>query len=81
MPRLADALVVWRLDRLGRSLKDLIAWVGPLDEHEIDLRALPEVIDTTTPAGTLTSRIFGALVEFERTLIPDRTRAGPPVNR
>ena len=74
--RRGDTLVVWRLDRLGRSLKDLIAWVGYLDEHEIGLRSLHEAIDTTTPAGKLTFHIFGALAEFERTLIRDRTQAG-----
>ena len=61
--RRGDTLVVWRLDRLGRSLKDLIAWVGYLDEHEIGLRSLHEAIDTTTPAGKLTFHIFGALAE------------------
>ena len=55
----SSSLVVWRLDRLGRSLKDLIAWVGYLDEHEIGLRSLHEAIDTTTPAGKLTFHIFG----------------------
>jgi DNA invertase Pin-like site-specific DNA recombinase len=71
-----DTLVVWRLDRLGRSLKDLIAWVGYLDAQEIGLRSLHEAIDTTTPTGKLTFHIFGALAEFERTLIRDRTQAG-----
>jgi DNA invertase Pin-like site-specific DNA recombinase len=71
-----DTLVVWRLDRLGRSLKDLIAWVGYLDAQEIGLRSLHEAIDTTTPTGKLTFHIFGARAEFERTLIRDRTQAG-----
>lgn len=74
--RAGDTLVVWRLDRLGRSLKDLIAWVGWLEEREIGLRSLHEAIDTTTPTGKLTFHVFGALAEFERTLIRDRTRAG-----
>lgn len=74
--RAGDTLVVWRLDRLGRSLKDLIAWVGWLDEREIGLRSLYEAIDTTTPTGKLTFHIFGALAEFERALIRDRTQAG-----
>lgn len=71
-----DTLVVWRLDRLGRSLKDLIAWAGYLDEHEIGSRSLHEAIDTTTPTAKLTFHIFGALAEFERTLIRDQTQAG-----
>lgn len=74
--RAGDTLVVWRLDRLGRSLKDLIAWVGWLEEREIGLRSLHEAIDTTTPTGKLTFHIFGALAEFERALIRDRTQAG-----
>lgn len=74
--RAGDTLVVWRLDRLGRSLRDLIAWVGYLDEHGVGLRSLHEAIDTTTPTGKLTFHIFGALAEFERTLIRDRTQAG-----
>lgn len=53
-----------------------MAWVGYLDEHGIGLRSLHEAIDTTTPTGKLTVHIFGALAEFERTLIRDRTQAG-----
>ena len=74
--RAGDTLVVWRLDRLGRSLKDLIAWVAWLEERRVGLRSLTESIDTTTPSGRLTFHIFGALAEFERTLIRDRTQAG-----
>ena len=74
--RAGDTLVVWRLDRLGRSLKDLIAWVSWMEERGIGLRSLHEVIDTTTPAGKLTFHVFGALAEFERALISDRTQAG-----
>ncbi len=74
--RAGDTLVVWRLDRLGRSLRDLIDWVTYLDESGIGLRSLQEAIDTTTPTGKLTFHIFGALAEFERTLIRDRTQAG-----
>ena len=69
-------MVVWRLDRLGRSLKDLIAWVGYLEERQVGLRSLHEAIDTTTPTGKLTFHVFGALAEFERALIRDRTQAG-----
>ena len=74
--REGDTLVVWRLDRLGRSLKDLIAWALWLEEQGVGLRSLHEAIDTTTPAGKLTFHIFGALAEFERILIQDRTKAG-----
>ena len=64
--RADDTLVVWRLDRLGRSLKDLIAWVAWLEQEGIGLRSLHEALDTTTPSGKLTFHIFGALAEFER---------------
>ena len=74
--RAGDTLVVWRLDRLGRSLKDLIDWVGHLETREVGLRSLHEAIDTTSPAGRLTFHLFGALAEFERTLIRERTQAG-----
>ncbi len=74
--RRGDTLTVWRLDRLGRSLKDLIQLVGELDERGIGLRSLHESIDTTSSSGKLTFHIFGALAEFERNLIRDRTHAG-----
>ena len=74
--RAGDALVVWRLDRLGRSLKDLIAWAAWLEANGIALQSLHEVIDTSTPTGRLTFHLFGALAEFERNLICERTRAG-----
>lgn len=74
--RAGDTLVVWRLDRLGRSLKDLIAWMGYLEKREVGLRSLHENIDTTTPRGKLTFHVFGALAEFKRALIRDRTQAG-----
>jgi DNA invertase Pin-like site-specific DNA recombinase len=74
--RPGDTLVVWRLDRLGRSLRDLIEWVRYLDEHGVGLRSLHEAIDTTTPTGRLTFHLFGALAEFERNLIQERTQAG-----
>jgi len=74
--RAGDTLVVWRLDRLGRSLRDLIGWVTYLEEQGIGLRSLHEAIDTTTIAGKLTFHLFGALAEFERNLIRERTQAG-----
>ena len=71
-----DTLVVWRLDRLGRSLKDLIRHVETMEERKIGLRSLQESIDTTTSGGRLFFHIFGALAEFERNLIRERTMAG-----
>jgi DNA invertase Pin-like site-specific DNA recombinase len=70
--RAGDTPVVWRLDRLGRSLKDLIAWVGYLEERQVGLRSLHEGIDTTMP----TFHVFDALAEFERALIRERPRTG-----
>ena len=74
--RQGDTLVVWRLDRLGRSLKHLIESVGGLEERGIGFRSLQESIDTTTSGGRLIFHIFGALAEFERNLIRERTMAG-----
>jgi len=74
--RRGDTLVVWRLDRLGRSLRDLIEWMRYLDEQGIRLQSLHEAIDTSTPTGKLTFHLFGALAEFERNLIQERTQAG-----
>src|ERR687892_994971 len=71
-----DTLVVWRLDRLGRSLRDLIATMTMLDERKIGFKSLTENIDTTTSGGKLIFHIFGALAEFERNLIRERTQAG-----
>lgn len=74
--RAGDMLVVWRLDRLGRSLQDLIAWAAWLAENGVALQSLQEVIDTSTSTGRLTFHLFGALAEFERNLIRERTQAG-----
>lgn len=74
--RKGDTLIVWRLDRLGRSLKDLIKWVEWFDENEIVFKSLQESIDTGTSTGKLIFHIFGALAEFEKNLIQERTRAG-----
>jgi DNA invertase Pin-like site-specific DNA recombinase len=71
-----DTLVVWRLDRLGRGLKHLIDTIEQLHEREIGFRSLTEQIDTTTPGGRLQFHIFGALAQFERETIRERTRAG-----
>jgi len=74
--RPGDVLVVWRLDRLGRSLKMLIETLTTLSERGIGFRSLTEQIDTTTPGGKLIFHIFGSLAEFERDLIRERTQAG-----
>src|ERR687896_624751 len=74
--RKGDTLVVWRLDRLGRSLPHLIATMTDLEERGIGFKSLTENIDTTTSGGTLIFHIFGALAEFERNLIRERTQAG-----
>jgi len=74
--RKGDTLVVWRLDRLGRSLKDLIEWMNYLEQHEVALKSIQESIDTSSITGKLVYHIFGALAEFERNLIRERTQAG-----
>nr|MDP9473904.1 recombinase family protein [Chloroflexota bacterium] len=74
--RSGDTLVVWRLDRLGRSLPHLIETVAALRERGIGFKSLTEQIDTTTPGGKLIFHVFGALAEFERDLIRERTHAG-----
>ena len=74
--RSGDTLVVWRLDRLGRSLKDLIDWVAYLENHGIALRSLHESIDTSISTGKLVFHLFGALAEFEQNLIKERTVTG-----
>jgi DNA invertase Pin-like site-specific DNA recombinase len=74
--RPGDTLVVWRLDRLGRSLPHLIATVTDLAAAKIGFRSLTEGIDTTTSSGRLIFHVFGALAEFERELIRERTTAG-----
>ena len=68
--------MVWRLDRLGRSLRHLIEPIGALQEQGIGFRSLTENIDTTTSGGKLIFHVFGALAEFERDLIRERTQAG-----
>jgi DNA invertase Pin-like site-specific DNA recombinase len=74
--RAGDTLVVWRLDRLGRSLKDLIEKLTELHNRKIGFKSLTENIDTTTSGGKLIFHMFGALAEFERDLIKERTNAG-----
>jgi DNA invertase Pin-like site-specific DNA recombinase len=74
--REGDTLVVWRLDRLGRSLKHLIETITELNNRKIGFKSIQENIDTTTSGGKLVFHIFGALAEFERDIIRERTNAG-----
>ena len=74
--REGDTLVVWRLDRLGRSLPDLVRIVGELEDKGISFESLTEMIETSSAAGKLVFHVFAALAEFERNLIRERTRAG-----
>ena len=74
--RKGDTLVVWRLDRLGRSLKHLIELMNQLEEEGIGFQSLQESINTSTSGGKLIFHMFGALAEFERNLIRERTQAG-----
>lgn len=71
-----DVLVVWRLDRLGRSLQHLVATVKELGDREVGFRSLTESIDTTNGAGKFMFHVFAALAEFERDIIIERTNAG-----
>jgi DNA invertase Pin-like site-specific DNA recombinase len=71
-----DCLVVWKLDRLGRSLSHLLATVNELKERGVAFRSLTEQMDTTTPQGELLFHVFGALAQFERSLTQERVRAG-----
>ena len=74
--RRGDTLVVWKLDRLGRSLQHLIATITALRERGVGFRSLTEQIDTTTIGGKLIFHLFGALAEFERDIIRERTQTG-----
>ena len=74
--RLGDVLVVWKLDRLGRTLRQLVNLVHDFESRGIGFKSLSESIDTTTSSGKLVFGIFSALAEFERSLIRERTMAG-----
>lgn len=76
MARSGDCVVVWKLDRLARSLAKLIAIINDLEVRNIGFRSITEAIDTTTPGGRLVFHVFGALAEFERAIIRERTKAG-----
>ena len=79
--RSGDTLIVWKLDRLARSMKQLIETVETLRLRGIGFRSLTEALDTTTAQGRLVFHMFGALAEFERSLIRERTQAGPAAAR
>jgi DNA invertase Pin-like site-specific DNA recombinase len=74
--RSGDVLVIWKLDRLGRSLRHLVDLVGILIDKGIGLQSLHDPVDTTTPHGRFTFNLFASLAEFERDLIRERTQAG-----
>ena len=74
--RAGDTLVVWRLDRLGRNMKDLLESFKTLESLDVGFSSIQENIDTTTPTGRLVFHIFASLAEFERNLIIERTNAG-----
>ena len=74
--REGDTLVVWRLDRLGRNLADLVGLIAELEQRKINFESLTEKIETRSPAGRLVFHVFAALAEFEHNLIRERTVAG-----
>lgn len=74
--RSGDVIVVWKLDRLGRSLKHLIELINELDKKGVGLKSLQDPIDTTTSQGRLITNVFASMAEFERDLISERTQAG-----
>ena len=74
--RSGDVVVIWKLDRLARSLKDLVSFVNLLNERDAQLKSLNDQIDTNTPHGKFTFHVFAALAEFERDIISERTKAG-----
>jgi len=74
--RSGDILIIWKLDRLGRSLKHLVELVGELMSRGVGLQSISDPIDTTTPHGRLTFNIFASLAFFERDIIRERTKAG-----
>ena len=79
--RNGDTFVVWKLDRMGRSLVDLLDKLKYLDDHKIKFRSLTEGIDTATPGGRLITHVMGSLAQFERDLVVERTKAGMAAHR
>ena len=74
--RTGDTVIVWKLDRLGRSLRDLVALVSEFQERGVHFQSIQDQIDTSTPMGKFTFHLFAALAEFERDIISERTKAG-----
>ena len=74
--RKGDVIIIWKLDRLGRSLKHLVELVAYLNENNVGLQSINDPVDTTTPQGRLIFNIFASLAEFERDVISERTKAG-----
>ena len=74
--RSGDVVVIWKLDRLGRSLRDLVNLISSFQEKGVGFKSLQDNIDTTTPAGKLTFYLFAALAEFKRDIISSRTKVG-----
>lgn len=74
--RRGDTIIVWRLDRLGRSLFELLKLIRDLNERGIEFRSLSESLDTSTPGGRLLLHVLASMAEFERSLISERTKAG-----
>lgn len=74
--REGDVIIVWKLDRLGRSLRDLVNLISQFQDLGVGFKSLQDNIDTTTPSGKLTFHLFAALAEFERDIISTRTKAG-----
>ena len=81
MLREGDTLVVWKLDRLGRSVKNLVDLVGQLHQQSVQFKSLTDAIDTGTPSGRFFFHVIASLAEMERELIVERTRAGLDVAR
>ena len=79
--RKGDVITVWKLDRLSRSLKHLIETVSDLEKREVGFRCITQNLDTTSSSGKLVFHVFGAISEFERSLIRERTAAGLKVAR
>lgn len=74
--REGDVIIIWKLDRLGRSLRDLVNLINEIQDKGAGLKSLNDSVDTTTPQGKLTFHLFACLAEFERDIISERTKAG-----